>query len=1212
MYMTTAIQDLFKKDINRSIKGVIKADDNDELVLKNEIEEYVVTNDIANNLDKFIDAYNDYDGAKGNGVWISGFFGSGKSHLLKMLAVILQDQKLCGCSSMDLFLERLANVKDSFLRANLKRAVTQYKTENILFNIDQKASAINKTDTSALLGVFLRVFNEHCGYCGQQPYIAQFERILDQDGELDAFKQAYHEITGKDWNKDREKLLLVDVFVAKALAKIRDGNPDDYKGTLKGYKDSFSMSPGDFCALVSDYVKKKGQNFRLNFFVDEIGQYIADNVQLMLNLQTISETLTTKCGSQAWIIVTAQEDMETVMGSESKQQSNDFSKIQDRFKIRIKLSSQDVAEVIQKRLLDKKTECKLELQNIYDKEKNNFKTLFDFVDQSRTYRNYKDDENFIDCYPFVPYQFDLFQDCIRALSDKNAFEGKHSSVGERSMLGVFQEVVKKLENQSTGTIASFDLMFEGIRNQIKSRNQGMILRAETSLPDPFAVKVLKALLLVKYVDGFKATIQNITILMQSAFEEERNSLRQKVSEALDRLVRETYIEKHGIEYSFLTDDEKDIEESINNTSIDNSELNDKLSDLFFKKILKGTKIRDPETGGDHSYTTILDCIAYGKTSELGINLISPLSIRKYPEDWMSERANEKELVVVLPDDDKLYPELQKFCKTQKFVRQNSSAGGNTPMMQAIIAEKGAQNNNREQDLLDILSELLERAKLFALGDNVTESTGSDAKGRIEKGFFKLVNKAYYKRNIIPNLTIFEEGQISSIINTSPIIPISVAETEIKSFLEANQRNGMSVSVDTIRSNFEKIPYGWIYPAVPCLLAHLYARKIISFSDGSNHDLQGKNLVDALKNTRAQQRLLVKLQTQIPEKQIIELKKFLKEYFGVPCDKNDGKDVAKVAIEHFKERAATLLEIQKEFSNKNWPKCEAVENAIRNIVQISNCQQSIDIYDKLSDKISDTKIEDKLLDDWDNYLEALISFMSNNTRKKNYSDAYELISHQFINFHEIAASRPDLEGFTELASKFDELKKLCLKEDFFNNAISRQIDDAKEKYDGLFKVAISSFKESLTNKYEKIIEDAFNHDKYKKLSLNDQQKINSIIEKEKSKLENTFEFRVIQDLEINLDRFTTSLYEEIINLYISEKPLINPPSPDPNNKGQVGIQQTIHKPQITVTNKVKSIKELVVNTDKSLVETEEDVDRYLALLKSSMLEAIKSGQHILVK
>ena len=106
------------------------------------------------------------------------------------------------------------------------------------------------------------------------------------------------------------------------------------------------------------------------------------------------------------------------------------------------------------------------------------------------------------------------------------------------------------------------------------------------------------------------------------------------------------------------------------------------------------------------------------------------------------------------------------------------------------------------------------------------------------------------------------------------------------------------------------------------------------------------------------------------------KEFLKEYFGVPCEKNDGKDVAKVAVEMFKERATKLQEIQNEFTNRGWPKCEAVENAIRTVAHMANCQQVESIYDKMDDKISGTKIEDILLDDWDNYLESLISFITN--------------------------------------------------------------------------------------------------------------------------------------------------------------------------------------------------------------------------------------------
>ena len=155
----------------------------------------------------------------------------------------------------------------------------------------------------------------------------------------------------------------------------------------------------------------------------------------MTNLQTVAESLGTKCNGRSWIIVTAQEDMNTVIGEMGKQQSNDFSKIQARFANRLKLTSQDVAEVIQKRLLAKKHQGVEILTEVYHEEHSNFKTLFDFTDGSQTFKNFQDKEHFIHSYPFIPYQYPLFQAAIQSLSDHNAFEGKHSSVGERSMLG---------------------------------------------------------------------------------------------------------------------------------------------------------------------------------------------------------------------------------------------------------------------------------------------------------------------------------------------------------------------------------------------------------------------------------------------------------------------------------------------------------------------------------------------------------------------------------------------------------------------------------------------------------------------------------------------------------------------------------------------------------------------------------------------------------
>ena len=202
----------------------------------------------------------------------------------------------------------------------------------------------------------------------------------------------------------------------------------------------------------------------------------------MLDLQTIAESLNTRCAGRSWVFVTSQEDMEKVIGDRTRQQGNDFSKIQARFKTRLKLSSANVDEVIRKRLLEKNDAGTAALDSIYANQHANFKTLFDFVDGSKTYRNYVDEANFIGTYPFVSYQFPLFQAAIEGISDHNAFEGRNSSVGERSMLGVVQQVAKDIGDVEVGHLATFDHMFVGIRASLKAAAQGSVLRAERDLP----------------------------------------------------------------------------------------------------------------------------------------------------------------------------------------------------------------------------------------------------------------------------------------------------------------------------------------------------------------------------------------------------------------------------------------------------------------------------------------------------------------------------------------------------------------------------------------------------------------------------------------------------------------------------------------------------------------------------------------------------------
>ena len=438
------------------------------------------------------------------------------------------------------------------------------------------------------------MFDEMQGYYGKLPHVANFERDLDRKGKFDAFKEAFARIAGEPWVEARRSPQLVDVETAQAYEEATGRAVPEL--ILDTYWDQRVLSIQDFADRVAEYVEAQNAErpgFRLNFFVDEVGQYIADDTRLMTNLQTIAESLNTRCRGRAWIVVTAQQDMDAIIGDMNARLGQDFSKIMGRFDVKLPLNAADVAEVIQRRLLAKTPTAEANLGDLYDDEAENLRALFSFTDGTRTMRGYRDRSHFIDSYPFHPYQYELFQAAIQGLSEQNAFEGKYTSTGARSMLGTFQLVAKELMTEPVGRIASFDRMFHGVRNILKGTAQNAIIAAERGLgPDnPFAVQVLKALFLVKYVDFFKPTVPNVAILMRDRLDLDPKKHRDRVAEALNLLEQQSYVQRNGELYEFLTDEEKDIERRIRAVELDSTEVARELDELLFGEILRARSIR---------------------------------------------------------------------------------------------------------------------------------------------------------------------------------------------------------------------------------------------------------------------------------------------------------------------------------------------------------------------------------------------------------------------------------------------------------------------------------------------------------------------------------------------------------------------------------------------------------------------------------------------
>lgn len=1195
------LSQLFKKDVDRTIEGVIKADD--DASLKLELDEYVITLEVAKRLDGFLDAYLNYTNA--NGVWISGFFGSGKSHLLKMLALLLENKPLLenksneNASPLTIFLDKTPLNEGGIFANNLKRAAN-IPSESILFNIDQKADVISKTELDALIAVFVKVFDEHCGYYGKQAYIAQFERELAEDGLLNDFAQAFMDTSGMPWEKGRARAKRMANAIDTAYNKISN---QSVTGILDKYRADYRLSIEDFAEQVQSYISAQEDGFRLNFFVDEVGQYVAGNVKLMTNLQTVAESLATKSKGQAWIMVTAQEELAKVLGEVNKKNEDDFTRIQARFKNRMKLTSQDVAEVIQRRLLEKKDEYLPQLSDLYHQQENNFKTLFDFADGSQSYRNFKDREHFLQSYPFVPYQFNLFQSAIQSLSTHSAFEGKHSSVGERSMLGVFQEVAVTIKDHKLGDLATFDLMFEGIRTALKTANQQSILRAELQLDNKFAVRLLKALFLVKYVKEFKPTIRNICVLMHDSFSRDIPSLKIEVEEALNLLEKQTYIQRNGDLFEYLTDEEQDIEKEIKNTDVDNNVIASELEKLIFDGVLKTRKIRWKENNQDYPYSRRLDDNLSGREYELAINAITPFHDHADAfEKHKSDTLFNDELRIVLPESVRLISDLVLYKQTEKYVAHETRTT-QQESIKRILTEKGIQNVDRLNQLKILTSKLVGSAKFFVAGAEL-ELSGEDGQSKIIKAFGELIKHTYPNLKMLRDIQ-YSENDIADIIKKAgqglfgDDTQLPEAQQEMLSFIQSNNRGGIRTTAKSLLDKFESKPNGWSFAAILCNLAYLCARGKVEVRESTNL-LDDSELVRALRNTSAHTNLILDPQVEFTPSQLRAVKEFYSDYFEQVAHATEAKAIAKEIQESFAKQAVNLDKLQSQ--SEQYPFLRTLENIVAKLNEFKTKPYTWFMTELTQD-------EDTWFDYKEKTIDPIVKFMKG-SQKATYDNAKQVITEQKANieyiegieYQQIKEALVNSEIF-----KGNAIQKLKVNADALEQKITEQVNVERKKAIAV----INQLQQKLVG-----FED------YQSLNAEQQNELNIEFTRSTDKLNQQSLIAMLRDEARQFEETTYSVLVQ--NLMTWSQPI---PEPEPveitpitqsQQKGSTGNNEksattpTINEPSKQVTKlEIKSIsaKQVRVDYHKPWLANESDVNGYIEEYKKALLAAIKEGIHI---
>lgn len=1148
------LNEIFAKDIQRPIEGVIKADD--VAHLGTEVEEYVLTNEAAKGLEALLEEYTNYTNA--NGVWISGFFGSGKSHLLKMLAHLLGDvegQAFDRVKVSETFREKSTG---AFLPALLAKA-DRIPGKSLLFNIDQIATLISKDQRDALLKVFVKVFDESCGYYGNQGHVARLERDLEKRDQFDAFRETYRRISGLDWEQGREMGILEEGNVAKAYAEISGQTAEAPTNILTKYRNEYAVSIEDFAEEVSAWLDKQPEGFRLNFFVDEVGQFIGTNTHLMLNLQTIAESLNTKCRGRAWVFVTSQEDMDKVLGDRTRQQGNDFSKIQARFKTRLKLTSADVEEVIRKRLLEKNTAGAKELASIYSSQSANFRTLFDFVDGAKTYRNYTDEDHFVGTYPFVSYQFPLFQAAIEGISDHNAFEGRNSSVGERSMLGVVQQVAKDIGDVQVGQLATFDHMFAGIRASLKTAAQKQVLTAERQLENPLAVRLLKALFLLKYVESFQATARNLTVLVYDRFGLDLPALATEVQEALTLLETQTYIQRNGNVYEYLTDEEQVIEEEIKNVDIDASEISGRLFKVLSGDVIKNNRVRYAKNGQDFQFGFKLDDQLHGQQRELALHFITPESPFS-PDEIRMQSAGLDELRVILRPDERAFPDLRLLIKTEKYIKRKQSSSL-TPIEEQILRSKAAQNVEREKELIQRIRKAVGEAELIINAADI-KAPSTEAQARVNDGMQELISRTYTQLKLLGDVT-YSEQEITEAANPQDDLfggALTPAGEEVLGLVERKEKFGEQVTVKTIADTFQSKPYGWDLAAIEVVIASLIgASKVDLTMDGNS--IKRSEAPAVLRNTQKHGHVVVSQQKVYDQRKVAEFRKFYTDFFDDGNAPTDPPELARLAAQRLKDRRDELRDL---VSSARYPFLEQLEGPMALLDQTVG--KSDDWY------LSDFALGNELLDAKDDLIDPIQSFLRG-PQREIYDSAREFLSVNGSNLSYLPAGSDDsLKAGLDDANAFRGNKMTLLK-------------SATEGLRGQISAIVAERRLEVKSAIEKRKETLANSEAYRTANPERQQKVMNTINKTFTSIESHDQIALI--LQVGAD-FEANTFPALVDLLTN---------PEPGTDSETQLKKTL------------SVKTITVPGASGLIETEEDVDRYLSALRTALLETLTDGKRI---
>jgi hypothetical protein len=881
------IQSVFAKSdqLDRRIEKVIQYDMRSDEQLRQEVSEYIITDNIRHNFEKLLDLIDRgiEEGSNEIGVWVSGFYGSGKSSFTKYFGFALdQDRTINGKPFLKHMQDRF---KSKQVQQRLSTVAKRHDPTVIMLDLasEQLAGATMAEISSVLYAKVM----QWAGYSRDRK-IAYLELMLEQDEQKKEFEAKVEERAGMSWGGVKDQPLVAN-RIASDLA--HEFYPDIFrdKNELQSLNVDEMINEQERSRKMIDLIRQRSGKKNIIFILDEVGQYVASKDSLILNLQGLAQNLKKLGNGKVWIIATAQQTL-TEDDPRARVNSAKLFKLKDRFPVGIDLEASDIREICYKRLLGKSAEGKQTLTDLYNEHGQKLRHYTKLENASVYEDSALDKEAFHRLYPFLPQHFKLLLELLGRLSKSTG------GAGLRSAIKIVQDVLidpdsmpdgtEVLARRPLGTLATTITFYDTLRRDIE-RSFGHIVKGVADVvsaygPESMEAKTAKTVAILQIVENCPATRSNVAALMHPAID--AGSQQEGVEEAVETLISDNAIRINEVddELQFLSEKVVDLEdqrqEFVPSIREHQRIRNEKVKEIFTpapsasvhgsKTVRTGLKLQ--------TKAGLVSIDGSGEEIQLVVDFVEEERYETAKTEYTQEstQKNNQNTIYLLAHNPEVDDLIDEIYRCERIYEQNRDQKTDKEVSDYLNGQRDRAKKQRRELERKLKKGMVRGSFIFRGRPTAVESLSSDLKQATQKQLSETGQEVYSKYNQAP-------------INPKSTLPENFLKADLKSIrgeedpLSLVQQNGqIDTSNDALRSvldflrkrgqvdgrqlqdEFTEAPYGWTKDTLRYLVAALLTSSEVKLRvAGDDVTVRNNTAVDNLKSNRSFKKIGVALREQ---------------------------------------------------------------------------------------------------------------------------------------------------------------------------------------------------------------------------------------------------------------------------------------------------------------------------------------------------------------